>query len=169
MAPANSQNHYEVLRVPRQADHDQIRRAYLKAARQWHPDRYNDKPAAEAQEAERTMRLVNEAWTVLGDKSSRDAYDRQLVPGRSGARVAGVRTDEGVTRIDPRLLDPQFLAARRQAFAAKLAGEIGLALDKGHLDVSACQKVSKQRAGGPATRDNGRTAHLPLLRRSSSK
>ncbi len=115
---AKPKNHYETLGVTRKADHDQIRRAYLDAARRWHPDRYSGKPAAEAEKAEHAMRQVNQAWEVLGDKDSRDAYDRALVPREpdpAGTGGAGVRTDDGVTRIDPRLLDPEFLAARREA------------------------------------------------------
>lgn len=116
---ANPATHYEILGVTRQADHDQVRRAYLTAARRWHPDRHSGKPTKEAEQAERAMRRVNQAWSVLGDKASREAYDRQLIPhggypGSTGAS-RGVRTDDGVTRIDPRLLDPEFLNARRDA------------------------------------------------------
>ena len=111
--------HYDILGVSRQAEHDQIRRAYLSAARRWHPDRHAGTTAEAAEKAERAMRRVNEAWSVLGDAARRADYDRQLVP-HQGARAArtaaaGITTDDGVTRIDPRLLDPQFLAARREA------------------------------------------------------
>ena len=109
-----SQNHYEILEVSRSADHGEIRRAYLSAARRWHPDRHAGKSAEEAAKAEQAMRRANQAWDVLGDKASREAYDRQLSPGERSAS-SGFRTDEGVTRIDPRLLDPQYLAARRDA------------------------------------------------------
>ncbi|MEM7326826.1 MAG: DnaJ domain-containing protein [Actinomycetota bacterium] len=116
---AKPATHYEILGVARQADHEQIRRAYLAAARRWHPDRHSGKPAAEAAKAEQAMRRVNQAWSVLGDRASREAYDRQIVPhgGYPGAtgESRGIRTDDGVTRIDPRLLDPNFLNARRDA------------------------------------------------------
>lgn len=116
---AKPKNHYEILGVTRKADHDQIRRAYLDAARRWHPDRHSGKPVAEANKAEQAMRRVNQAWEVLGDKESRQAYDRQLVPHgdqrSTGTGGAGIRTDDGVTRVDPRLLDPEYLAARREA------------------------------------------------------
>jgi hypothetical protein len=119
LVAAKPQSHYEILGVARQADHDQIRRAYLSAARRWHPDRHSGRPPAEADKAEQAMRRVNQAWEVLGDTVSREAYDRQLVPHQRasypGSTGAGRRTDEGVTRIDPRLLDPAFLAARRDA------------------------------------------------------
>lgn len=106
---------YRVLGVPRRADQREIRRAYLDKARRWHPDRYSAKPVAEAERAEQEMRQVNEAWEVLGNAERRAAYDRQLVarapePGRP--RVADA---DGVIRVDPRLLDPEFLAARREA------------------------------------------------------
>ncbi len=117
MGSGKTYTHYDILGVTRQSDHEQIRRAYLSAARRWHPDRHSGKPVAEAEQAERAMRRVNQAWSVLGDKDSRQAYDRQLVPSPQGGYPGstGVRTEEGVTRIDPRLLDPEFLASRRDA------------------------------------------------------
>ena len=127
MASADSPNrepdHYRVLGVPRRADHDQIRRAYLDAARRWHPDRFNGRPADEAAEAETAMRRVNQAWSVLGDAEQRAAYDRRVVPQapKPGER-AGVNTSDGVTRIDPRLLDPDFLVARREAQLEQISG-----------------------------------------------
>jgi hypothetical protein len=129
---ATPATHYEILGVTRQADHEQVRRAYLTAARRWHPDRHSGKPTAEAEQAERAMRRVNQAWSVLGDKASREAYDRQLVPhgGYPGATGAsrGIRTDDGVTRVDPRLLDPDFLAARRDAQIHEISARTSVVL-----------------------------------------
>ncbi len=127
-----SYTHYDILGVDPRAEHDQIRRAYLSAARRWHPDRHSGESAEESDKAERAMRRVNQAWSVLGDKVSREAYDRQLVPqetrypGSTGA--AGVRTDDGVTRIDPRLLDPAFLAARRESQFDEISSRSSLIL-----------------------------------------
>jgi hypothetical protein len=74
---------------------------------------------AEAKRAENEIRRVNQAWEVLGREDRRAAYDRQLrdwAPSPRGAEPrAGVSNDNGVFRIDPRLLDPEFLAARRYA------------------------------------------------------
>ncbi|MDH3684202.1 MAG: J domain-containing protein [Acidimicrobiia bacterium] len=108
--------HYEVLGVASTADHAEIRRAYYRAARRWHPDGFIGVPDAESERAELQMRRVNEAWEVLGEAESRRDYDRRI--GGSGAAVAGsggIRNDDGVIRIDPRLLDPEFVAARRHA------------------------------------------------------
>ena len=125
----NRPDHYRVLGVPRRAEHDQIRRAYLEAARRWHPDRQRDKPVAEAERAEQSMRQVNEAWAVLGNRERRAAYDRQVAPQApvSGTRP-GMETIDGVTRIDPRLLDPAFLAARREAQVDQISTRSSLVL-----------------------------------------
>ncbi len=115
--PTNSSTYYDVLGVARSADHAEIRRAYHQAARRWHPDRFVDAVPSEAERAESEMRQVNEAWDVLGADESRRAYDRRLGgdEARTAATVDGIRTDDGITRIDPRLLDPDFVASRRHA------------------------------------------------------
>ena len=111
-------NHYEVLEVAPTAEHADVRRAYHRAARRWHPDRFVGEPTAEAIRAEGQMRLVNQAWEVLGDANRRRAYDRELRGGQghgATSRPTVTADDEGVIRVDPRLLDPSFLAARREA------------------------------------------------------
>ena len=115
--PTNSSTYYDVLGVKRSADHAEIRRAYHQAARRWHPDRFVDAVPTEAARAETEMRQVNEAWEVLGTSESRKDYDRRLGgdQARATATTEGIRTDDGITRIDPRLLDPDFVSARRHA------------------------------------------------------
>ncbi|MGW5370265.1 DnaJ C-terminal domain-containing protein [Streptomyces sp. NPDC004009] len=61
---------YEVLGVPRDADRDEIQRAYRKLARRYHPD-VNKDPAAEER-----FKEVNEAFSVLSDPGQRARYDR---------------------------------------------------------------------------------------------
>ncbi|MFV0260272.1 MAG: J domain-containing protein [Acidimicrobiales bacterium] len=108
--------HYDVLGVATSADHDEIRRAYHQAARRWHPDQRSSMTVEEASRADAEMRRVNEAWQVLRRADSRREYDRRLADGGSASRANGIRVDDqGVSRIDPRLLDPSFLAARRHA------------------------------------------------------
>ncbi|MEZ5378111.1 MAG: J domain-containing protein [Acidimicrobiales bacterium] len=115
--PPPTKNHYEVLGVPASSSHEEIRRAYHEQARRWHPDRFQEMPAAEAERAELSMRDVNEAWRVLGDQQRRTTYDHSLA-GPVRQPRPGVQTSaDGVTRIDPRLLDPEFLAARRRSQA----------------------------------------------------
>ena len=109
--------HYEVLGVAATADHTEIRRAYHQAARRWHPDQFAGRTAADAERAETQMRRVNEAWSVLRAPAQRRAYDRELDGFTSARRSSsnGYTNDDGVIRIDPRLLDPEVLQARRHA------------------------------------------------------
>lgn len=127
MAGVKPKSHYEILGVAPSADHDEVRRAYLSAARRWHPDRHSTGSPEDAARAERAMRRVNQAWSVLGNKTARQAYDQELMP-RTEPATSGIRTDEGVTRIDPRLLDPAFLEARRQSQLDEISGRNSLIL-----------------------------------------
>jgi molecular chaperone DnaJ len=63
-------DYYEVLGVPRNATDDEIKRAFRKLARQYHPDVNN------ATEAEGRFREANEAYEVLSDAQRRAAYDQ---------------------------------------------------------------------------------------------
>lgn len=62
-------DYYEILGVARKATAADIKKAYRKLARKYHPD--VSKEAA----AEQRMAEVNEAYTVLGDAEKRAAYD----------------------------------------------------------------------------------------------
>ena len=66
---------YEVLGVPRDASVEEIRRAYVRLARRHHPDYFVDAAPAARAEAEWRMRVLNDAWAVLGDDSRRRALD----------------------------------------------------------------------------------------------
>ena len=62
-------DYYAVLGVPRDADLDQIKKAYRKLARQYHPD-VSKEPNAEAQ-----FKEAGEAYATLKDAEKRAAYD----------------------------------------------------------------------------------------------
>ncbi|MYD10420.1 MAG: J domain-containing protein [Chloroflexi bacterium] len=66
-----SRNYYDVLGVARNADDDEIKRAFRQKAKQYHPDANPDSPTAEAR-----FKEVSEAYEVLGDDEKRSAYDR---------------------------------------------------------------------------------------------
>jgi curved DNA-binding protein len=60
---------YQILGVPRNADQDEIQRAYRKLARTYHPD-VNADPAAEDR-----FKEISEAYDVLSDPQARRRYD----------------------------------------------------------------------------------------------
>lgn len=71
-------NYYDVLGVPRDATAEDIKKAFRKLARKYHPD------ISKQPDAELRMREVNEANAVLSDPEKRAAYDQLGKDYRSG-------------------------------------------------------------------------------------
>lgn len=69
-------NHYEILGVAQQASADEIRRTYLKLARERHPDRFTDQ--AEKAKAHEFFQQLTEAFNTLSNEQRRRAYDQEL-------------------------------------------------------------------------------------------
>jgi DnaJ-class molecular chaperone len=65
-----AQNPYDVLGVSRSADEGEIRRAFRKLAKQWHPDRNSGNPAAESR-----FKEISTAYGIVGDATNRRKFD----------------------------------------------------------------------------------------------
>lgn len=68
---ADKRDYYEVLGVNKGASDDEIKKAYRKAAKQYHPDLHPGDKTAEAK-----FKEVNEAYEVLSDKDKKARYDQ---------------------------------------------------------------------------------------------
>ena len=73
---------YKVLGVARTASAEEIRKAYRRLAKQWHPDTNPDKP-----EAEQRFKEISAAYALLSDPEQRARYDRGEIDA-SGAERA---------------------------------------------------------------------------------
>ncbi len=76
--------YYEILEVDKQADASEIKKAYRKMAKKYHPDKNpGDKTAEE------NFKLVNEAYQVLSDDQKRRIYDQYGKAGLEGGMGGG--------------------------------------------------------------------------------
>ena len=91
--PVKYKDYYEVLGVPRTASAEEIKRAFRKLARQYHPDVAKTKKGAEEK-----FKEINEAYEVLSDPAKRKQYDELGANWKQGAEFRpppGWRTGRG--------------------------------------------------------------------------
>ncbi|CUH96044.1 hypothetical protein P22_2132 [Propionispora sp. 2/2-37] len=77
-------DYYEVLEVPKTASEKEIKQAYRKLAREYHPDLHQGRTKTEAEEK---FKLINEAYEVLGDAEKRARYDQLGMGWKEGDEI----------------------------------------------------------------------------------
>src|ERR1700730_17670668 len=85
--PIEFKDYYKILGIPRSASQDDIKKAFRKLAREYHPDVAKDKKGGEEK-----FKEVNEAYEVLGDPKNRSKYDSL---GADGGEAAGLNDAPG--------------------------------------------------------------------------
>ncbi len=88
---------YQTLGVGRSASHDEIRKAFRKLARQYHPDKNPGDQACEDK-----FKEANEAHGTLSDPARRKQYDEMLRLGVVDSGADGSRSGNGHRGFDPR-------------------------------------------------------------------
>jgi molecular chaperone DnaJ len=89
-------DYYRLLGVDRRASAEEIKRAYRRAALQYHPDRNGNDPAAQER-----IREINKAYSILSDPDKRQRYDAygeagvEGYGGQGGDPFAGFSADFG--------------------------------------------------------------------------
>ena len=78
-----ARDYYDVLGVQRGADSSEIKKAFRRLARQYHPD------VSEDDDAEVKFKEINEAYEVLSDDNKRARYDQFGHAGVNGAAGGG--------------------------------------------------------------------------------
>ena len=63
-------DYYKILEINKNATDDEIKKAYRKLAKKWHPDKNLNNPKAEEK-----FKEIQEAYDVLSDKTEREKYD----------------------------------------------------------------------------------------------
>src|ERR1700686_876228 len=91
MATTTKQDYYELLGVSRKAAQKEIRQAYRKLARKYHPDlNPGDKSSEEK------FKQVQEAYDVLSDAKKRQTYDQLGFEAPGAGGTPGAAGDEDV-------------------------------------------------------------------------
>ena len=65
-----AEDYYGILGVSKGASKSEVKKAYLKLAKKYHPDLNKEEGAADK------FKQINEAASVLGDEKKREQYDR---------------------------------------------------------------------------------------------
>jgi DnaJ-domain-containing protein 1 len=87
---------YAVLGLSRMATPDELKHAYRRLVKAWHPDRFASSPETQRLEADRRFKLINSAYVIVGEmlreKASVETAVAQGAAQRSDARIDAIRS-----------------------------------------------------------------------------
>jgi molecular chaperone DnaJ len=160
---ATKRDYYEVLGVPRTAGEDEIRRAFRRLARQYHPD-----VSADA-DAEARFKEINEAYENLADAEKRQHYDRFGTSEPAGAGFGAGGGFDGFGFED--IFDSIFGgAARRNARGADLRYNLSLTFEEAVFGVEKVLEIPRavtcSRCGGNGAEPGTSPIECPTCRGS---
>eukprot|EP00929_Paragymnodinium_shiwhaense_P078311 TRINITY_DN40578_c0_g1_i1.p1 TRINITY_DN40578_c0_g1~~TRINITY_DN40578_c0_g1_i1.p1 ORF type:complete len:365 (-),score=47.52 TRINITY_DN40578_c0_g1_i1:154-1248(-) len=116
-APGKKKTYYDVLGVTRKATPEEVKEAYRRLAKKYHPDRNVDDP-----DAENRFKEVQEAHATLSDKWKRAIYDQDCQFGQYGtASTQSVDKEKWTEHWDRETPDER--DARRERYRRYARGE----------------------------------------------
>jgi DnaJ-class molecular chaperone len=154
---------YSVLGVDRSAGEADIKRAYRKLAKQYHPDRHAGDKKAQAKFAE-----INSAYEIVGDKEKRGQFDRGEIDAEGKPRFQGFGPGGpagGFENVDPSVFEDIFSSfgqgsrggTRTFRFTRGAGGPRGFESHSPDIDEDLLRSVF----GGMGTRTRGGPAGAP--------
>lgn len=156
---STNRDYYEILGVPRTANPDELKSAFRKLARQFHPD------VSQEPNAEERFKEINEAYAVLSDGEKRAAYDRYGHAGLNGFGGAPDFTNMDISDLFEELLGGfgfGFGGGRgrgQRANRARRGGNLQYILDLTFEEaVFGVEKVLEYQRDEPCGRCNGNRA-----------
>lgn len=102
----DSRDYYKILEVKRNATPEQIKKAYRRLVREYHPDLHPENPAAQER-----FREISEAYEVLSDSVQRMLYDQGLDPDSSRDKKAEISPQDFYVRAAAKALDKDYQGA----------------------------------------------------------
>lgn len=120
-------DYYTLLGVAQDASLADVKRAFRKFAKKYHPDRFAGAPAEKRDRATQIYRRGSEAYQILVDPVSRTAYDRVLRVGRvrlsAEERERADAQQKAPEKKEQPIRSPQALAFYNRAAAAARGGQ----------------------------------------------
>ncbi len=102
----DSRNYYKILEVTRNATLEEIKEAYRRLAREYHPDLHPGNPAAEER-----FKEICEAYEVLSDSVQRTQYDQGLDPSQPESQKQGKSPHDYYVRAVGKALEKDYQGA----------------------------------------------------------
>lgn len=162
-----AKDYYQILGIPRSASAEEIKKAYRRLARQYHPDVNPSKEAAEK------FKEINEAYQVLSDPEKRRLYDTYGERWQDWQRAGVYASDVGFD-FDPfsdfgigDIFDTIFGTTTRTAEERDIDIETQMEIDLEEAYRGATRKIQLEReevcltCGGSGARPGGRVGTCP--------
>ena len=109
-------NHYDTLKISEDSSHKEIKSAYIKLAKNFHPDVNPGDP-----NAEKIFKEISTAYEILGNERSKKEYDNNMILSEFKIRKSRSKQSQNMSEEEERLRKkyPGYYARKAREAAAK--------------------------------------------------